>query len=335
MGLLNLNNQYDYKIYYYIKDNRIQKKYPIVLTTHHGLFTTMQDNQETFKDYDICFFDVENRYKGYNFFLSSPIDLYYTLNILESFVYQQNIDKQIKKEKIIEEGKLENFVNIFQTFIGVLSMESKKLFIKTNATMTQHNPLRDHGDFYQMNLLWKQLIEKQSEIKDILSTENYTILEKHITHITKVFDGVVNIFKKMYGNGEFYFTYSESQKYTDRKEFVDEFKNKVIFFSNTNKQFEPITSNETTPNETRNTPQNIISLPKIEQILQHIQIQQETKENYGCFIFSPKKEESKKIFEDLCKNSIQNKTTILVENITGGVGKNIFKAKQTKNKIII
>ena len=51
--------------------------------------------------------------------------------------------------------------------------------------------------------------------------------------------------------------------------------------------------------------------------------------------FSPKKEESKKIFEDLCKNSIQNKTTILVENITGGVGKNIFKAKQTKNKIII
>ena len=48
-----------------------------------------------------------------------------------------------------------------------------------------------------------------------------------------------------------------------------------------------------------------------------------------------KKEESKKIFEDLCKNSIQNKTTILVENITGGVGKNIFKAKQTKNKIII
>ncbi len=76
-------------------------------------------------------------------------------------------------------------------------------------------------------------------------------------------------------------------------------------------------------------------MPRIKQILEHIQTQQETRKNYGCFIFSPKKEESKKIFEDLCENSIQNKATLLVENITGGVGKNLFKAKQTKNKIII
>jgi hypothetical protein len=62
---------------------------------------------------------------------------------------------------------------------------------------------------------------------------------------------------------------------------------------------------------------------------------QKSPENISYFIFSPKKEESKKIFEDLCKNNIHTKTTILVENITGGIGKNIFKAKQTKNKIII
>jgi hypothetical protein len=254
---------------------------------------------------------------------------------LESFIYQQNIDKQINKQEIIEGGKLENFVNMFQTFIGILFMESKKLFIKTNATMRQHDPLRDHGDFYQTNLLWKQLIEKQNEVKELLSEENYAILEKHIAHITKVFDGVVNIFKKTYGNSEFYFTYSESQKYTDRKEFVDIFPNKALFFSNTNKQFQSITTKEATPNETEKTPQKILSLPRIEQIIEHIQAKQANNEDYGCFIFSPKKEESKKIFEDLCKNSIHTKATLLVENITGGVGKNIFKAKQTKNKIII
>jgi hypothetical protein len=58
-------------------------------------------------------------------------------------------------------------------------------------------------------------------------------------------------------------------------------------------------------------------------------------ENISYFIFSPKKDESKKIFEDLCKNDINKKATLLVENITGGIGKNIFKAKQTKNKIMI
>jgi len=96
LGVLHLNSQTDYRIYYYIKDTRNQTKYPIILTTHHGLFAAMQDNEEMYKDYDICFFDTEQRYKTYNFFLSSPCDLYYTLNILESFVYQQNVDNQIQ-----------------------------------------------------------------------------------------------------------------------------------------------------------------------------------------------------------------------------------------------
>jgi len=99
LGVLNLNGQYDYRIYYYIKDTRNQTKYPIVLTTHHGLFTSMQENEDLYKDYDICFFDTEQRYKTYNFFLSSPIDLYYTLNILESFVYQQSVDNQIERKE--------------------------------------------------------------------------------------------------------------------------------------------------------------------------------------------------------------------------------------------
>lgn len=96
LGVLHLNNQSDYKIYYYIKDTRNQTKYPIILTTHHGLFTSMQDNEDMYKDYDICFFDTEQWYKSYNFFLSSPCDLYYTLNILESFIYQKKVDFQIQ-----------------------------------------------------------------------------------------------------------------------------------------------------------------------------------------------------------------------------------------------
>ncbi len=337
LGVLHLNSQSDYRIYYYIKDTRNQTKYPIVLTTHHGLFTSMQDNEETYKDYDICFFDTEQRYKSYNFFLSSPCDLYYTLNILESFVYQQKIDNEIQKTSN-ESTELQEFVNTFQVYIGVLFNESTKLFIKTENTMVQHDPIREHGDFYQSNLLWKQLLEKKEGLKTILPEENYIIIEKHIAHIQKVFDSVVNVFKKMYGNSDFYFTYGEAQKFTDRKEFTDVFKNKVMFFSNTNKQATPLKPEETKGDWQQSTKnQSIKTVPPIVDKLVTYIVEETNKspENISYFIFSPKKDESKKIFEDLCKNDINKKATLLVENITGGIGKNIFKAKQTKNKIMI
>ncbi|MFA6256548.1 MAG: hypothetical protein WC606_05255, partial [Candidatus Absconditabacterales bacterium] len=162
----------------------------------------------------------------------------------------------------------------------------------------------------------------------------------------KVFDGMVNIFKKMYGNSDFYFTYGEAQKFTDRKEFTDIFKNKVIFFTNTNLQATQIASSLTPPlsrgglrqeaeGGVCNASQSILVIPKVGNLIEHIKKKQENDSEYNCFIFSPKKEESKKIFEDLCKNNINKQATLLVENITGGIGKNIFKAKQTKNKIII
>lgn len=197
--------------------------------------------------------------------------------------------------------------------------------------MVQHDPIRDHGDFYQSNLLREQLLAKKEGLKNILSEENYTILEKHIAHIQKVFDGIVNVFKKMYGNGEFYFTYGEAQKFTDRKEFIDVFKNKVVFFTNTNMQGIKLSDKETI-----NTQSIKVVPPVIDTLVAYIVDEaKKSPEDISYFIFSPKKEESKKIFEDLCKNDINKQATLLVENITGGIGKNIFKAKQTKNKIII
>ncbi len=149
----------------------------------------------------------------------------------------------------------------------------------------------------------------------------------------------------MYGNSDFYFTYAESQKYTDRKEFVDIFKNKVIFFSNTNAQLTPLTSlkkeedHKTVEDlgETKRGVQAIKTIPpKVDVLVEYITKEiEKAPEEISYFIFSPKKEESKKIFEDLCQNGIHTKATLLIENITGGIGKNIFKAKQTKNKILI
>ena len=118
----------------------------------------------------------------------------------------------------------------------------------------------------------------------------------------------------MYGNSDFYFTYSEAQKFTDRKEFVEIFSNKVIFFTNTNTQAVKLSwAQESTPLASfiKTVP------PVVETLVEYITKKvQENSEPIAYFIFSPKKEESKKIFEDLCKNNIHTQATLLVENIT-------------------
>ena len=59
----------------------------------------MMKEENHFPDYDIFFFDTERRYKTYNFFLSRPADLYYTLNLIESLIYREQVALEIQKSK--------------------------------------------------------------------------------------------------------------------------------------------------------------------------------------------------------------------------------------------
>jgi hypothetical protein len=94
-GTLDLNNKFDYQIYSFIKDTREQVKYPLILATHGSLFSLLDNTLHAYKDYSVCFFDVEQRYKSYNFFLSRPCDLYYTLNFIETLLYKNLLKSQL------------------------------------------------------------------------------------------------------------------------------------------------------------------------------------------------------------------------------------------------
>jgi hypothetical protein len=67
--MLDLNTKSDYQIYYSLKNKKAQTKYPIVLATHQGLFYSMQEGENVYKDHEIFFMDAERRYKSYNMFL--------------------------------------------------------------------------------------------------------------------------------------------------------------------------------------------------------------------------------------------------------------------------
>ena len=351
-GTLDLNNWGDRKIYYAIKDTRVKVKYPLILATHSGIYSMMKEENH-FPDYDIYFFDTERRYKTYNFFLSRPADLYYTLNLIESLLYREQVALEIKKSKqwkasLIKEVSsppsadetedllaanqaLQEFHSFFQILIWVLSTETKKIFTNTDAIYIPHDPIIDHSDFHQTNQLRKQLPEHMEQVKAIIGEELFAPIEKQIQQLDHIFNNVVNISKKMYSQSDFYFVYAEAQRYTNREEFLEIFTNNVYFLSNSNKEYMSLTSNVQRPTFNVKIPTR--NLWRVDQITKHIQSADTNIQN--IFIFSPKKEESKKIFEDLCQKGIQEQALILVENITGWVGKNVFKASGTGRKIII
>ena len=58
-------------------------------------------------------------------------------------------------------------------------------------------------------------------------------------------------------------------------------------------------------------------------------------ELFSCFILSSLKHQSRELFEKFYQKKFHKEILLLAENITGGVGKSVFKAKQSEQKIMI
>lgn len=333
LGLLDLNNKSDYQIYHYIKNKKEKTRYPIVLATQQWLFNYIQDNTKEYYDYNILFFDGERRYKSYNLFLSRPLDMYYTLNFIETLLYKQSLDSQINwSEKIWNTQYLSQFYTSFQIFIGQLFMESKQLFTGNSLDKTQSNPVTTEPNFYKTNLLRKQIIEYFPNIEKELEESDFSIIKKQIDHIDKIFNTVININKRMM-NDEMYFVYSEQTQFTSRSEFIEIFPNNIYFFSNSDK-----TAITLFPEEKIEPAIKITKIWLYNRIIGYMMDNKEqawSKENKTFFIVSTRKDESKQIFEQLYKNNLHEYYTIVAENITWWAGKNIFKLKNNNPKIII
>lgn len=94
LGVLDLNSKGDYEIYTALKDQRATVHYPVILATHAGLFSLLEQ-KERYQGYTIFFFDVEWWYKSYNFYLSRPYDFNYTLNYLDMLCYKYRLEAEL------------------------------------------------------------------------------------------------------------------------------------------------------------------------------------------------------------------------------------------------
>lgn len=333
IGFLDFNRQSDYQIFYYLKETREPSKYPIVLCTHGGLFGMLEKENNKYKDYDIYFFDTEWWFKSYNFYLSRPCDLYFTLNLVESILYKYKVRQQTGEELQESIDGISKFYSFFETLIGVLFMETKQLFTNTDKTIIQYDPIIDNINFNQTNLLWRQLWGHLQTLSNLLDEYDLHRLVEIIDHVTHILSNMVTVNKRMYAQADFYFVYQETTTYTGRGDFAEVFTNpKTVFFSNHDRQYPKLEEGKFETNA------DLLPISNPDKVIDYIENRLEEigpLEDRTYFILSTKKMQSKDLFERMYERWLHKNASLLVENITWGVGKNIFKAKTKGNKVII
>ena len=341
LWVLDLNSKWDFEIYTALKEQRDVVNYPVILATHWGLFSLLEQG-EKYDWYRIVFFDVEWWYKSYNIYQSRSYDLNYTLNYLDMLSYKFWLQYQLKKEEEIERNwkVFEEFKQFFVMFMWILWQETKSFFTNTDATLQTLEPITWSLSFYQTNKLLPRFDEYwKSVLESILQPVEFLTIWKQIEHMQTIFDGMMTVEKKMWWRSDFYFVYSESVKYSNWNDFLDEFVwHDVIFLSNNDESLpllvEKVQDDETS--ETVNVEDKIFHLskvPSVVKVLEDYDIKQYP--NWLIFILSVKKDESVALFEEFISKWFDKRFLLLVENITWWSWKNLFKAKQQGAKIII
>jgi len=329
-GVLDLNSKWDYKVYGFIKDSREIVKYPLVLTTHQWLYSLLEKDIDTYKDFQILFFDTEWRYRFYNQYLSRTCDLYYIQNFVDMLLYKYELLQE--KNLISSESlaTLQEFDTFFTMFIWILRTETKKLFIDIPDDEIQINPIVSSIEFYQTKLLLPRLKEFWPKLEKSLQTWDFKTLRLQIEHFFSITETVAKVQRKMYAQSDFYFLFSEDTKFTNRDEFLDIFTDHhTLFLSNHETAYDELLSDITDFEEKK--------LPHLRAVvdLESMLSEYISKSEQSFFIISTVKDESREIFEYLQTIPELADYELLVENITWWAGKNIYKAQKNQKKVVV
>ncbi len=225
----------------------------------------------------------------------------------------------------------------------VLFGETKKQFINIQNNYITINPMLDSLDFFETNRLLRQFWEHKALLEETLDQKDFEKLWSKIEHMLKIFDGLVQVNKKMYGQADFYFVYGESTQFTNWDEFTEVFPSHTLFLSNFDKNYKKLVEKSMDINN--NYMLNFKKISNMDAVVDEVELLfwedklaiSDAFDNKKkiCFIVSTVKHESKDLFEKMYSRWLDSNSELLVENITGSLWKNIFKAKSWWSKIII
>lgn len=335
LGLLDLNTPWDYKIYNYIREDAVTNKTSMILVTHSGLFSLIEQGEYT--DYTLCFLDQERWYNSYLKYTTTPRDPVNFSRILDNYCYAYKNDNQKKLYDTLSILSIQ--VDIF---CGILSIELEKVYhTYTIERWTYKELWVIHGQrwFEKTTELYERV---ESTIKSI-ETEHHVLFHGEYKEDRKVIRTQYEKYQ-LYMNSivqvsailsdYISYTFTIANKFVEYSEFMETIKeHRTLFFSNRNTTREALGTDALNPTEKKHFP-CIIEHP----LWVGINDKLTPYELWSIvYIMNNNTTIAKKLFEELIdrKQYTAKDTTILVENITGWRGKCLALAKYKKPLVMV
>lgn len=317
-SFLDLNNVWDYKVQWFLKENKAKKWYDICVTNHWNLYENILSKKLP-KDCTIIMFDWDYWYSTYSKFINKPFDIYNIIYFIENLIYKYSFDK----DTVI----LEELLKRIQIFIWVLFSELTEKFRNIQNPKIEINPILWDIDFYKSNNLYNNLIPDIKKITTIISESDLNEFKNLFLQLNEILESICTVEKKMYNEDEFYFLFYKNNTIINYHTFLDIFEWYNIYFMTNFDKDKSIKLNKNS--ELPNHADIIKKQSNTEELLNEI------KWIDSIFILSTAKNVSKELFEKIFDKNIHNDYNILIENITWWLWKSLFYAKKHNKKIVI
>lgn len=341
---LDINSLHEYKIFYSIAGQKKSWTSPLTVCTHDQLFTIQHSIT---KDHTILFLDKDRWYQSYQKVLKKSFDPLYLLNHIEQVVYKYKLLSHSTYDKIKDIYTLATFL------IWITNIEINPFFSWSDIKKIEFNDISSHTRFPKTWMLLKKRRNSLENLDKHLLSEDLPLLEK-CKNLLHYLTNPTTVSKRMYNWDKRYYTFQDLHVYVQRNEFTNALPQKwhLIFLSSSKQSHRSTTStywNKKWKKSPRDIAQKNITLPdtiskkvttslnvstitKISDLIQHIQSQT----SWGSFFcISSSKERSRSLFDEMVKRWLHTTYEICAENITWGVWKNLFRAKQASKNVIL
>jgi DNA polymerase III epsilon subunit family exonuclease len=328
LGILDIQQEYEKSISYFLQEKKPNHKAPLVFATHGALYRHIQKYPDFYKDYTICFFDQDRWYVSYNDFASYAYDCEYFLQMIEKVVYTYDVCYQAypaKYEK--KQQSIQQFYSVAQIFVGVLSMDVAQLFEEYGSVSMQIDPPLYHHAFYRTQKMWDRMLSAWEQLQSLLPQDVIDDIAEYYNQLQMLLSTIITIDKRHHISDGTTFVYKETNRYIQRHEFQDIFQDRrVLFFSHHSNQGRVLQESKKSTE---------LALEHISATDTSAMIDDLMQTHDRIYIVSTQKQRSQGLFDKLCADWLHTKYTILAENITGWMGKNIFLAQRAHKTIII
>lgn len=168
---IDLNNSYDRKIYHALKEVKTSSAAKSVdIMTHEQLYDKLAE-QDIMPYTSIFFFDQDRRYDSHIKREQKPFDLYYLLQVTDSYIYKDSLLTPGKESLWLPlHTQLVIFLGIRQTEVAGLLKDV------SNTSVEMDNGVIGNTYFYKTSLLISQINETFAALSGRVNDNDYTIM---------------------------------------------------------------------------------------------------------------------------------------------------------------